>query len=302
MNSILLFLLSFGFSLHLYGASCCGGSSAVPSLITGDDKGQITTSYTQSNLTDQVDQNGVWIRRKGHTSQTLKFDSALIFSDRWQAGLTFSAIEKNINSGGLQEKRSALGDVILTGGFESLPEWDYSVWPPKGFTFMTLTLPTGKSINESSTTLGTDISGRGVYSLGLGQLLMKAVGAWDYQMMIEVHQSFHRKVYSPTLERDVTLKPGIGSTLMAGLGWNVKEYRLGGSLSHLTEDPMKTSEPGSSGLTQQRLTTASVTAGYQINLETSSTLTLASQKLFGDPQNSDLNDSISLSIQKRWPR
>lgn len=285
-----------------FAAACCGGSSAVPSLITGDDKSQFSTSYSQSQTTDQVLSSGVWTKRRGHSTQTLKMDSAILFSDLWQGGLSFQMIEKSVQDSGLQERKSSFGDINLTLGYESLPEWDYSLYSPKGYTFLTLTLPTGKSINESTTTLGTDISGRGVYSIGLGQLMMKAYGAWDYQIMGEIHQSISRTVYSPTLERDVTLKPGRGYTIMAGMGWNKKELRIGGSLSHLIEDPMKTSEAGSSGESQQFVTTASLAGGYRISSEMSSTLTLSSQKIFGNPQNTDLNDSITLSLQKRWPR
>ena len=63
------------FATRSFAASCCGGGFAFPALILGDDKAQVTTSYSYSTMTDHALSNGQWTRRTDdNRNDTLKLD------------------------------------------------------------------------------------------------------------------------------------------------------------------------------------------------------------------------------------
>lgn len=142
-------------------AACCGGGFAIPSLITGDDKAQLTTSYSYSKIHTDVFSNGIWQRRNSTDASTVyKIEGAHIFADRYQAGFSLPIQTRNLD-GAQGGSSTGLGDVSGQLGYEYLPDWNYSPWRPRGIGFISLTLPTGKSIYESTT--GLDSRGRGFF-------------------------------------------------------------------------------------------------------------------------------------------
>src|SRR5437868_7601347 len=75
--------------LQAMASACCGGAFSLPSVITGDDAAQLSTSFSQSTVQADVSADGVWSRRVTQDrTQTLKIDAARIFLDRWQAGFS----------------------------------------------------------------------------------------------------------------------------------------------------------------------------------------------------------------------
>ncbi len=66
-----------------------GGGFAAPAIIAGDDRAQLTTSLTATEIAvDSVDSFGVWRRSPTHQKiQTFKIDGAHIFWDRYQGSV-----------------------------------------------------------------------------------------------------------------------------------------------------------------------------------------------------------------------
>jgi hypothetical protein len=298
-----LFLLIFS-ALFLFvneaktlAAACCGGGFAVPSLIVGDDKAQVTASYSYSHVVDDVGSDSLWRRRESNeTNETYKVAAARIFWDEWQAGLAIPVIRRaraNTSSAGL-------GDVAATLGYEYLPDWDYNPWRPKGLGFLQLTLPTGRYINESSAAYQLDSRGRGFWALGMGTILTKTLGPWDIFSNIEAHKSF-AKNYSNSQSRGI-LYPGYGGNFGVGGGYNLASLRLGTSLTWTYEDPVKVIGTIDSTGSPQRYATASLSGSYLLQNEWATTLTYADQTLFGKPINTSLGRSIAFLLQKRWLR
>src|SRR5262245_9210446 len=92
-SSILLYSALILFSIDAFGAACCGGGFAAPSLIVGDDKAQVTTSYAYTQITDDVGTDSLWRKREtDESSETLKVEAAHIFWDRWQSGLSIPVV------------------------------------------------------------------------------------------------------------------------------------------------------------------------------------------------------------------
>lgn len=140
--SLLLFSLIFIPQIS-WGAACCGGAFASPSIIAGDEKAQLTTSYSfMEVVVDSVDSRGYWHKWDDHQRvQTFKIEGAHLISDRWQIGFTLPVIERSR----LDQSYSGLGDISTSLAYEYLPDWNYNPIRPKGIGFLQVTLPTGKS-------------------------------------------------------------------------------------------------------------------------------------------------------------
>ncbi|MEQ1722576.1 MAG: serine protease spb1 [Pseudobdellovibrio sp.] len=279
----------------LMAAACCGGGFAIPTLITGDDKAQVTTSYSYSKIDTDVFTNGIWQKRSSDDiSNIYKIDVARIFLDRFQAGLSVPIQTRTLASG----TSTGLGDVTGLIGYEYLPDWTYSPWRPRGIGFLTLTLPTGKSIYESTT--GLDSRGRGFFSIGLGTTLTKTWINWDANTTLEVHKSFDKVVSNS--QNVGNIMPGFGNSLSIGAGYSIGDLRLGSSLSWFNEDAINVEGTTSSKGSEQKYAALTASANYLFKDNWAGSLSYTDQTVLGDPTNTTLSKSVQISLQKRWAR
>ncbi|RYZ91709.1 MAG: hypothetical protein EOP06_06310, partial [Proteobacteria bacterium] len=103
-----LVLLAFVPRMAL-AAACCGGGVALPSIIAGDDKAQLSMMYSISSIVvDNVDTNGVWRKWNEHPEvQTMRLEAAHLITDRLQAGIVAPFSQRSR----LEESSSGIGDV-----------------------------------------------------------------------------------------------------------------------------------------------------------------------------------------------
>lgn len=300
MKSLRSLFTSFIFlsSAKVFAAACCGGGFSTPALITGDDKALITTTYSNSRIDTDVRSSGIWQKRTGDDiSQIYKIEGARIYNDLYQFGFSIP-VQTRKRSGSLGETSTGLSDVALQVGYEFLPDWDYNPWRPKGVGFLTLTLPTGKSVYESDDALGLDSRGRGFWALGIGAAFVKSWGHWDANSSVEVHRSLEKSVRTSQLNGKV--KPGTGGSIALGSGYNIKNFRIGSAIVWNYEDPIQVEN--SSEASPQRYATGSLLASYLLPDNWAGTFSYADQTILGDPTNTSLSKTFSVSIQKRWAR
>ncbi len=295
-----LFLFLFSFLAHCsvsLGAACCGGGFAAPSIITGDDRAQLTSSLSYSEVViDNVDASGIWRTWDEHQKvQTLKLEGARIISDRWQWGLSVPVV----NRSRLSQNFSGLGDVNASLAYEYLRDWSYNPYRPKGIGYLQLTLPSGKSRAESEIG-GLDSRGNGFWALGVGTILTKAVARWDLFSSFEIHRSFNKSVSNSQMNG--YLKPGYGGNFGIGAGYNTASWRFGSSLIWTYEDPIDIRGETNTDGSLERYATAAASASYLWNSEWAGTLSYSDQTVFGSPSNTSLARSLSFVFQKRWPR
>ncbi|MEQ1664119.1 MAG: serine protease spb1 [Bdellovibrionales bacterium] len=290
-----------------FAASCCGGGFAAPSLIVGDDQAQITNSISYNHIIDDVGTDSLWHKRKSNEiNATIKIEAAHILSgkylsnrflsDRWQLGFSLPIISRSR----ADQTSSGLGDVAGTIGYEYLPDWDYNPWRPRGLGFLILTLPTGRSVNESETAYQLDSRGRGFLALGAGTILTKIINKWDVFSSIEVHNSFKKK-YSNS-QSSGTLNPGFGTNFGFGVGYNLDVVRLGSGISWSYEDAVDVTGTSSSSGSAQRFATASISASYLFEHEWATTINYTDQTIVGSPTNTSLSRGVNILVQKRWLR
>jgi hypothetical protein len=217
-----------------------------------------------------------------------RIETAHIFHDRWQGGISIPVV-KRARQG---EVSAGWGDIAMNLGYEYLPDWDYSRWRPKGLGYLQLTTPTGRSVYEANSEYQLDARGRGFWALGLGTLLTKFEGHWDFFSNLDLHRSFSRNNF----------KPGWGGNIGLGSGYNLDKVRMGAALVWTYEDPVRSTGANSSTGSGERYATGSLSASYLYTDDWAATLTYSDQTWFGDPVNARLGQSLTLQVQLRWAR
>jgi hypothetical protein len=285
---------------HSWSAACCGSSFAVPSVITSEDKAQISYSYVWSKIHADVNTNEEWTRRSDKDlTQTHKIEAAHVFSEHWQSGLSLPFIERK-NSSHIKNKSSGPGDAIFQIGYEYLPDWDYNPIRPKGIGYLMAVIPTGKSIYESETSSGIDARGKGFWGLGIGTILVKTWEDWDASCNIEVHHYFSRTIKNSNTDGRVHPGAGISGSLGGGKSWN--DLRIGGLIHWLYEKATTVSGTTNSEGALKRNATGTFLISYAMNLNQSLIVNYSDQTIFGDPYNTSLSKSFGIFFQWRFER
>lgn len=278
-------------------ASCCGGSFAAPALILGDEKLQLTSSYSYGSVTDEALASGKWLRRDdSNRTQTLKLDAATLISDTWQIGGSIPIISKTADQ---KTAHTGIGDLTFNLAHETFPERTYHAYRPRGVSFLSITMPTSPSIYDDQQS-ATEIRGRGFYSLAAGVALIKTWRVWDVNYTGELHKSFNRTIRNSN--QDTEIRPNWGTTHAINMGWNKGSLRLGTGLAYLFEDRIESQGAISASGSEQKNITWLASASYMFNLESALSLTYSDQSLFGAPQNSSLTRTLAISYQHRWLR
>lgn len=307
INYRILVFLIFTTPALAQAAACCGGGFALPSLITGDDRGQATTSIVSSSTTIDVQPGGKWLHRANpEQSETIKINGARIISDLWQVGASVPIVRRSRLGPDGDSSASGFGDLALTLGYEAMPDWDYSDWHPKGITFLQMVMPTGRSRLESSNDLNLDVTGRGLYSIGPGIVLLKIRPPFDIQFLAEIHRSLPRDVESPQAGGSIHIEPGTGATTSISAGWSKDNlhFGLGALLSY--EDKMSVRGSASSvaisDIALERYATVSASIAYLLDIDWAMSATYSDQALIGSPSNTTLSRSVMIALQRRWQR
>src|SRR5690606_35595419 len=123
-------------------------------------------------------------------------------------------------------------DIGLLVGYEYLPDWNYNPWRPRGIGYVSLSIPTGRSVYQSTDKWGLDASGKGLWGLGIGTALIKAWGIWDVGFQGEVHRFFSRTFENS--QGNYRVQPGFGTSAIfqGGVSFSLPviglDSRLGG--------------------------------------------------------------------------
>lgn len=294
---IINLVLILTYASSLWAAACCGGGFAAPSIIAGDDKAQLTSTVSYSQVVvDSVNSRGIWRSGDEHQQvRTFRLEGAHIFSDRWQLGFSLPVIQRSF----MGKSYSGLGDAATSIGYEYLPDWDYDLYRPKGIGYLQVTLPTGMSPSESEVG-GLDSRGNGFLAIGVGTLLTKAIDRWDAMTSFEIHRSFEKHYSNSQVSGN--LKPGFGGIFSMGGGYNLRSWRYGTAITWTYEDPIRIQGANSGIRPLERYATGTFSLSYMASERWAGTLSYSDQTLFGNPVNTSLGRTLALQLQRRWGR
>jgi hypothetical protein len=294
-------------------APCCAGSSAIPAIITGDDRAQFAASYAYGTVIGDAPADGLPVFRTASDSETtsvFRLDGALLLSDRWQAGLGLPFFSRSLARAGTEASANRMGDVEADVAYEVLPEWSYSKWRPRGHLFFGGAIPTGRSIYESELPGLVDATGKGFYRLQFGGVLTKRWTLWDVSLVAELHRSIPRTFAATPASPDSTrVDPGTGGSISVagGVSPGGGNLRVG-----LRVQPNwnsgKSVRAGESRRDSSRTQTVdtALEMTYLAAEENGGTWTVfgsyTDQTLLGPARNATLSRTFAMGVQHRWDR
>jgi hypothetical protein len=302
-----LFTLKILASNNVWAAACCARSAATPILILGDDEAQINVGFSFAKVLAEPLDTGTVVWKDPDTSELnriIKVDGATLITDRFQVGASLNLVNHRISGVGVSESRTALGDMRVSGGYEILPSWEYSIWKPQGYLFTVLTLPTGRSLYESKTPGLSDVTGNGFFSLSVGNLLMKRWSRWDTFILPEIHYSLPRSFESFGEQNKVI--PGFGGSFGVGIGFSPGggDIRLGARIQPKFDQGRKVISASSSSQTREWIMSNDLGLDMSYLLSTNDTVMLSytDQTLIGPASSTNLNRVFAINFQHRWER
>jgi hypothetical protein len=287
-------------------APCCAQAGSVPSLITGDERISIGASLSNGSVIGDAPAAGGGLpvfrdalSTRESRSVLLLNAATLIDGDRLQAGVSVPLQWNRIGTGSRNSSRVAAGDVSLTLGHETLPEWDYSFWKPRGFSFVQLTLPTGRSILESSEALAGDVTGLGHVAISAGFIALKRWSLWDASALIRLGRVFGRG-----FDTGISTRSAWSGAFSVGGGVSFAErFRFGGTLGLDALSAQAVSGGGLDSAGAGRLVwTAGANLSWLRGEDDTLILGYADQTLFGPAYNASLARTFSLSVMHRIER
>ncbi len=287
-------------------APCCAQAGSVPSLITGDERISIGASLSNGSVIGDAPAAGGGLpvfrdalSTRESRSVLLLNAATLIDGDRLQAGVSVPLQWNRIGTGSRNSSRVAAGDVSLTLGHETLPEWDYSFWKPRGFSFVQLTLPTGRSILESSEALAGDVTGLGHVAISAGFIALKRWSLWDASALIRLGRVFGRE-----FDTGISTRSAWSGAFSFGGGVSFAErFRFGGTLGLDALSAQAVSGGGLDSAGAGRLVwTAGANLSWLRGDDDTLILGYADQTLFGPAYNASLARTFSLSVMHRIER
>ncbi|WP_417336006.1 hypothetical protein [Halobacteriovorax marinus] len=293
-------ILSFFIQVNIYAAACCGGSSAIPSLITGDNNSQFSLSQSMGTVvgrTYEKNRNVFYTDNKEYKTFTTSLKGAHLITPLFQVGAGVSLVSKDNRDGTTKETKTLLGDTDLSLAYEYLPETFYSVWKPRGFVYLKHIFPTGKSNFETDTRLLTDVSGKGQHISSLGFVFTKIFRSIDWQIYNEF-KYLHQESIS---NKEISHSYGDTQGLSFGYSPNNGAIRtqLGLSRHHFQEKDILINNVNQVS-NREEYYDFEVGLNYMINDSTYS-LTYSDQTIFGPTENTTLSRTISISWLERWP-
>ena len=290
----------FFFQFTAYGAACCGGSSAMPALITGDNNSQVSISQSLGKVVGRTyakDQNVFYSEKKNYKTLTTSLKGAHLITPLLQFGGGVSILHKDNADNSVNESKTLLGDTDLSLAYEYLPETFYSVWKPRGFVYFKQVLPTGRSNHESTTTLLTDVSGKGQYSSALGLVFTKIIKSFDWQIFGE-----YRYLYSEEINgKSISSSTGDSQGITIGYSPSNGAIRLSAGITrnHYSDKDITINNVLQNS-DREDFWDFELGMNYMVN-DSTYTLSYTDQTILGSAQNTTLSRTISISWLERWP-
>lgn len=297
-SDLILLTVAFFLASTAHGASCCGGGAGLPTLITGDYRGQIglfassTIIKSDSNAEGKVAKRG---KNNHEMSEVFSLSAAYLVSPLWQVGITIPYKMNTRQAHSYSESSQGLGDQKIQVAYEFLPEYFFSPWKPKGYIYIEETFPTSKSSYDADKRLRSDSFGNGFFLTSLGISLVKKIGDIDLLFMSEIHHGLKRSFFQN--DEFINVRPGAGGSILMGGGFSFQDgaFRSGANILYSREGGRKLY--GSTTILSEPsyVWEASLVLTYQIK-NFSLSLTYKDQSSLAKASNTVLSQSIGFSV------
>ena len=285
---------------QVMGAACCGGGASLPTLITGDYRGQAVLSGSNAAITHDSNANGSINKRNGNNQEiieVLTLSTSYLVSPYWQIGMTLPYKFNTHKTRSYMESSRGLSDIKAQLAYEFLPEYSFSLWRPRGYIFLEQTFPNSRSTYDADKPLRSDSLGNGFYTTALGLSFVKTIYSFDLLFMSEVHKGLKRKFKQNSESFSVT--PNLGGSGLLGIGYSPYNgnFRIGGTLLYSKEGSREITGNTSTTSNPSYFWEAGVNVSYLLN-DISFSIAYRDQSFLGEASNTTLSKSVNASIIK----
>jgi hypothetical protein len=294
MIKIYLIFLFIILSARSYASSCCGGGGSSSMIITADNKMEMSLGYSfrkDIGLTNSQGYSSLNSEQIRDESQNVDLGIHYQLLDYWQLASRVSLKSKDIKKSGKSESETGLSDIDIQASYEYLPEFNYSLWKPRGFLYSKLSIPTSKSLYDSQTPLFTDVRGAGLYSFSVGHFHQKKWGEWTVKLSTEVSHFFGKKYSNLKLEDYHKLLVPMGVSYAP----ENSDFSFGVNDTFTYQTPKKTTGTISSTSQKEYFWELGFFVNYMQNREAIWSLSYSDSSLVGKSINSPLYRTVSLS-------
>ncbi|MBS1984524.1 MAG: hypothetical protein JST16_10160 [Bdellovibrionales bacterium] len=271
--------------------------------MTGDDRAQVGLSLANGFVVADPPVGGLPVFRNSATNeqiQTTTLAGAYRLSDRFQLGAEVPVVRRARAVSGVNYSKVGLGDLRASLGFELLPETYYSVWRPKGFAYLQLLAPGGKSIHDTTDPYQLDASSLGVWGLAAGVQFLKAWGSFDVLAAAQLQSFFAQSFRGP--DGDFRLGAGWGGSFLVGAGYSPggSDWRLGLSVGPSYQAAQSYSGARTGTVDEKLVWNPTFQLSWMPSSAWSLSASYTDQTLLGPVHNVLLTRSVAMSIQHRW--
>lgn len=278
-------------------AACCGGTVAIPALITGYERFRFGTSVSGSRVIGDAPEAGVPIFRKSSDrieSGLMSISAAAKVDDRLQFGASLTASTDG----------AGIGDGHLIAAFEIRRREDTTSLAPQVHVFTQLTLPLGRSMYETQDPRMADVTGSGFWRASVGAAAVTTYRKWDGYGLLRGTAGLPREFDGDNGGATrLHVSPGLSGDLALGGGYSFSgDWRAGLGLqasfaeSRRIESPDR--ETSLSGSTLVWPVQAQLTYFHDTN--SMFTVTYSDETLIGPVKNTTLSRTIALQYSYRW--
>jgi hypothetical protein len=283
------FFLLF-FTQKSFAGPCCAANGAIPSMIVTDEKMQFSLNFALGSVFGWANRNTHIVPESSkETLRTLSLDGSFMISEQTQIGMSIPYMRKSLDNP--HTNSDGLSDIRINSVYEISPEYTYSAWKPRSFTFLQVTFPTGTSSEKAVLPNAIDAFGEGRTSFSTGLLFLKAGSVFDGYFLPQASIGL-ANFYRTSLYRLSSL---------FGLGLNIKGFRFGVRIDPVYQFAHKIKK--SSFVILPKLTTGiGIEVSYMINKKLSIRCMAADQSYLHLSFNTSIARSISFGMIYKIPQ
>ena len=169
-------------NFKVLASSCCSGANSGNSIIFGDTRFRVTTSYVNKAFISDVNKSGD-IKERNNLNvvdETLSMKYRFQTRNYFQYGVEFNSkvVTSKTFSNELESK--GVSDAFLSSSYEFMPEIVYSKYKPRGFFTLNLGIPIGDSKYDYSSSANEQALSQGLYSFNPGLVFYKKLRKVDF--------------------------------------------------------------------------------------------------------------------------
>ncbi len=287
------------YSKQVNASSCCGQAPSSFSVLTNNEKLNISTSFVKIRTQGRLIRNSGnfydWSNKK-RTIQSFTFDISLSLEERHQINLSSSLNSGSFSSEFEKATSNNLSDTLISYTYELLPEYSYSKFKPQVFSSVFLSVPSGHSIyKKNGLSEGTSVTGHEQWGVGLGLTLRKVYFPFSFLAQIKSIRFFSKNF------DNFSVSDFFDTSINFTTSYTTKFFNIiinsGLTLSHISPKKINTLR-----IKSLESISTGLFFGVQknISIDTSIGIIYTDQTLLGPAKNTLLNRSMSLNINHKF--